>query len=70
MPTHRPFRPDGRFLAGGGESVTLWEYGVQAALRKGFSTTICGGPALAFSPDSKTLCRDVLYAVAILFSGT
>jgi WD40 repeat protein len=56
------FSPDGRFLAGGGESVALWELGpggVVKALRLPFAEV----RALAFSPDSKTL------AVTFLRSG-
>ena len=53
------FSPDGRFLAGGGDSVALWELGpggVVKALRLPFA----GVRALAFSPDSKTLAATFL----------
>jgi WD40 repeat protein len=48
------FSPDGRFLAGGGESVALWELGPGGAL-KVLRLPFAGVRALAFSPDSKIL---------------
>jgi WD40 repeat protein len=56
------FSPDGRFLAGGGESVALCELGPAGAV-KVLRLPFAGVRALAFSPDSKTL------AVTSLLSG-
>jgi WD domain, G-beta repeat len=56
------FSPDGRFLAGGGESVGLCELGPAGAV-KVLRLPFAGVRAMAFSPDSKTL------AAALIRSG-
>ena len=57
------FSPDGRFLAGGGARLAVWELGLSGA-RKIARLPIAGVQALAFSPDSKSL------AVTFERSGT
>ncbi len=57
------FSPDGRFLAGGGARLGLWELGLSGA-RKIARLPVAEVQALAFSPDSKTL------AVSFERSGT
>ena len=48
------FSPDGRFLAGGGDSLALWELGLHGATELA-RLPMRGVQALAFSPDGKTL---------------
>ena len=48
------FSPDGRFLAGGGDRLTLWELGLHGA-RPVRRLPVEGIHAVAFSPDSTTL---------------
>jgi WD40 repeat protein len=59
------FSPDGRFLAGGGESVALCELGPGGAV-KALRLPFAGVRAMAFSPDSKTLAATFLRSSEIV----
>ena len=52
------FSPDGRFLAGGGAGLAVWELGLSGRNKITRRCRLQGVQALsAFSPDSKTPCR-------------